>query len=673
MGWAKGKGLGREEQGDLEPIRLKYKNDAEGVGYEVKDDQWVSHREEFNNILSALNGNEIPIEGAEPIPIKSLEVRSKSSKSRVHYHKFTRGKDLSRYSASDMACILGKRANAEINQVKEEIKKKEPIESSNGSVEHLHGVTTIQRGSIQEYFASKMAAVKEKQLGYHANGEQNASLNDSSNVEKRVRINEDLNIVKEFCSKEKILKSNQMTGRIMWMITSKFGYCLLEIKQKINSSLLFLFPEIVEEIGTKKKKKSKIKLEECNDDVPSEPLPIIEEVLDNLETKKKKKKNKGQIEEVIPEPVIEAEPIKIKKSKKRKIGEVNGEPEIIQNGKDDANTQPKKKKSKKQEEEQPVEVIEPKVKKSKKDETLEAVNELVQMKEEPTIKKKKKKNKKNEEPPPTEKYTKMENSFIENEQVDMIQNNVVETEQPPKKKKKKNKKGDDEVPETFRKIEEIEFELKVAEKFNSELADEVGSIQSDVDVRVSKKNKKNKKDVIETLETSVQEDKAIQDAQVSSTKDRSKKRRASDVTEKVVTVNVKEEQQEEQSTKEKKKDKKNIDKKVCSANQLTCEADAKPDDAQKELGDSRIKDMSTILSEGNAETQGGKNFNILENLQLSNGPDRLSQKVNRRLMRAQFDQFVGKYNVVIILKEQFFLNLFSFRIQLTQHNRLWIF
>jgi hypothetical protein len=177
---------------------------------------------------------------------------------------------------------------------------------------------------------------------------------------------------------------------------------------------------------------------------------------------------------------------------------------------------------------------------------------------------------------------------------------------------------------------------------------------------VSKKNKKNKKDVIETLETSVQEDKTIQDAQVNSTKDRSKKKRASDVTDKVVTVNVKEEQQEEQSTKEKKKDKKNIDKKVCSADQLTCEADVKPDDAQKELGDSRIKDMSTILSEGNAETQGGKNFNILENLQLSNGPERLSQKVNRRLMRAQFDQFVGKYNVAIILKEQLFLKKIIF-------------
>jgi Pin2-interacting protein X1 len=256
MGWAKGKGLGREEQGDLEPIRLKYKNDAEGVGYEVKDDQWVSHREEFNNILSALNGNQIPIEEAEPIPIKSLEVRSKSSKSRVHYHKFTRGKDLSRYSASDMACILGKRANAEINQVKEEIKKEEPIESSNGSVEHLHGVTTIQRGSIQEYFASKMAAVKEKQLGYLANGEQNASLNDSTNGEKRVRINEDLNIVKEFCSKEKILKSNQMTGGIMWMITSKFGYCLLEMKKKLIRFCCFRFQKQLKRSETRKRRKS---------------------------------------------------------------------------------------------------------------------------------------------------------------------------------------------------------------------------------------------------------------------------------------------------------------------------------------------------------------------------------------------------------------------------------
>jgi Pin2-interacting protein X1 len=623
MGWAKGKGLGREEQGDLEPIRLKYKNDAEGVGYEAKDDQWVAHREEFNNILVALNGNLTPVDESEPVPIKSLEVRSKSSKTRVHYHKFTRGKDLSRYSASDMACILGKRAVVEVNQ--EEKEPEEPIESSNGSVEHLHGVTTIQRGSIQEYFATKMAAAKEKQLRYLANGndEQNLSLNDSTNGEKRVRINEDLNIVKEFCSKEKILKNE-----------------------------IIVQEEAAEESQIKKKKKKSKKLEEESIDIPSEPLPITEEVLENLETKKKKKKKKDkeQFEEVITEPVIEAEPIKIKKSKKRKIEEVISQSEITQIGEEDPNTQPeskkKKKKSKKQEEpeavEETVEVIEPKVKKSKKNKTLEVAIEVVQNEEEPPSKKKKKKSKKNEEAP-TEKYTKMENSLIENEPTagEIIQNSVAgDSEQPPKKKKKKNKKGDEEAPGTFRKIEEIEFESKLVEEIKSKPSDEVVSIQNEA--RVSKKNKKNKASVEETPETNVKEDEPSQNAQDNSTKDKSKKRRASDATDKVAAVNVKQDDVGAvQSTEEPTKDKKNIDKKVCSADQLPREADKKPDDSQQELDGSRIKDKSTISTEEVIETENGGNLNILQNFNL-NDSVRVSQKINRRLMQAKFDQFVGK-------------------------------
>ncbi len=216
MGWSKGKGLGREEQGDLEPVRLKYKNDAEGVGYKVKDDQWIAHRDEFNAILGELNGADAPTEIPESIPVKSLEVRSKSSKSRVHYHKFTRGKDLSRYSAKDLACILGKRAGDGVKQSEtsenqaEEIEKvgEENEKEETSDVEHSHGVTTIRKGNINEYFASKMAALKGRQwtpMEKTVNDTEEAAEDSSDgHCEKRVRFNEELNVVKEFCSKKKV-------------------------------------------------------------------------------------------------------------------------------------------------------------------------------------------------------------------------------------------------------------------------------------------------------------------------------------------------------------------------------------------------------------------------------------------------------------------------------------
>lgn len=661
MGWAKGKGLGREEQGDLEPIRLKYKNDAEGIGFEVNDDQWVAHREEFNNILEALNGNNSLLNVSDTVPVQSLEDRSKSSKARVHYHKFTRGKDLSRYSAADMACILGKRPKSETEQGMKEVKiKEEPIEeSTNGSVEHKHGVTTIQRGSIQEYFESKMAAAKEKQRQYLANCKQEDSGNEGSSncddhekYERRVRINEDLNVIKEFHSKDKILKT-----------------------EKTDIKDVTVTNEIVDETRPKKRKKeSKTKVEEESECISSEPLPVNGEVMGNPEIKIKKKKKKD-VEKDIPEPVVEAEPVKSKKSKRTKIEETasttteviqNGEENhtqeelkkkkkkakkqeeeviieckpIIQNGEADSTEQErkkKKKKSKKQEEKvteaSSIEVMEPVQKKSKKNKAVEVSVEQVQDAEDvpPPAKKKKNKSKKDEQEV-AEKYTKMNDSCIEVMQTEHINasekmQNVSEQDTEQKTKNKKSKRTG-EVPETFRKMENSfqEIESKLDEK-NQNKTDkiQVESIVNELDIRVSKKNKKNKESAIVVPE---------EDAEVNSPKKKAKKRKACDKIDEIV-INGKEHVGCKLANKV--EETKNIDKKACSADQLTCQADAKLDDSGKEVDQTPKENISTILIEAGV-TQDSK---MLESVQLNNG-SRLSQKLNRKLMRAKFDMFVGK-------------------------------
>ena len=48
--------------------------------------------------------------------MKSLEHRSKQSKARVHYKKFTRSKDLSNATSDDLNCILGHKKRSKLNQ-----------------------------------------------------------------------------------------------------------------------------------------------------------------------------------------------------------------------------------------------------------------------------------------------------------------------------------------------------------------------------------------------------------------------------------------------------------------------------------------------------------------------------------------------------------------------------
>ncbi|XP_013106149.2 PIN2/TERF1-interacting telomerase inhibitor 1 isoform X1 [Stomoxys calcitrans] len=205
MGWSKGKGLGAKEDGAKDFVRVRYKNDSEGLGFEHRDDQWTQHENSFNGLLKSLNGEEdeqmqtsehdddVPRVGfgfqcssteglskakksklKEKISGISLEERSKKSKARVHYKKFTKGKDLSQYSEKDLANIFGKKAVDEtenqtcdlFQQLSAEIGKTEEAASNSKTGqedEKFGGVQTIATGlSVTEYFNMKMAMIKKK-------------------------------------------------------------------------------------------------------------------------------------------------------------------------------------------------------------------------------------------------------------------------------------------------------------------------------------------------------------------------------------------------------------------------------------------------------------------------------------------------------------------------------
>ncbi|XP_005075321.1 PIN2/TERF1-interacting telomerase inhibitor 1 isoform X2 [Mesocricetus auratus] len=160
MGWSKGKGLGAQEQGATEHIKVKVKNNNLGLGAtNNNEDNWIAHQDDFNQLLAALNtchGQETA-DSSDNKEKKSfsLEEKSKTSKSRVHYMKFTKGKDLSSRSETDLDCIFGKRKNKKTAQ-------DDCSTSIADEVDTSMTTTTTSAFTIQEYFAKRMAQLKNK-------------------------------------------------------------------------------------------------------------------------------------------------------------------------------------------------------------------------------------------------------------------------------------------------------------------------------------------------------------------------------------------------------------------------------------------------------------------------------------------------------------------------------
>ncbi|XP_069584485.1 PIN2/TERF1-interacting telomerase inhibitor 1 [Ranitomeya imitator] len=167
MGWSKGKGLGAQEQGSTEHVKVQVKNNTLGLGANRNhEDNWIAHQDDFNQLLAELNDCHRTGSAAssdnENKKSFSLEEKSKSSKKRVHYMKFAKGKDLSCRSDTDLACIFGKREK--VKKSRRERTDSEPEDSESSSPSPTNEVepenTVTSSLSVNEYFAKRMAELK---------------------------------------------------------------------------------------------------------------------------------------------------------------------------------------------------------------------------------------------------------------------------------------------------------------------------------------------------------------------------------------------------------------------------------------------------------------------------------------------------------------------------------
>uniref|UniRef100_A0A8B9KVU0 G-patch domain-containing protein n=1 Tax=Astyanax mexicanus TaxID=7994 RepID=A0A8B9KVU0_ASTMX len=362
MGWSKGKGLGKTGQGATDHIKVKVKNNSLGLGAAVyNEDNWIAHQDDFNQLLADLNNchgqnstEEVTQEQKQGF---SLEEKSKTSRKRVHYMKFTKGKDLSNRSETDLACIFGKRSKKtrdqdeessgpESQEEKEQNSEDDKEQPSNSELE-LNTVTSTL--TMQEYFAQRMAQLKK---GLSASSSPAASSNTQSPSAPSTSIEDSPNTSDVEQSRKKKKKKRKHDRQ--------------EDEEKVEEAEE---PQLKEEVvdteqdpSERKKKKKKRKREAKEEDTTEECTVSTAiddsagDVADQAVNKKKKKnqKNKEDPSQTHTESVnehdstenvmdIEISDKKKKRRQRENLEQLEEQPEVIVEGKKSKKAKKKRK------------------------------------------------------------------------------------------------------------------------------------------------------------------------------------------------------------------------------------------------------------------------------------------------------------------------------------------
>ncbi|KAM4041090.1 PIN2/TERF1-interacting telomerase inhibitor 1 [Anomaloglossus baeobatrachus] len=312
MGWSKGKGLGAQEQGSTEHVKVQVKNNTLGLGATSNhEDNWIAHQDDFNQLLAELNDchgtGSAASSDNENKKSFSLEEKSKSSKKRVHYMKFAKGKDLSCRSDTDLACIFGKRER--VKKSPQEKSDSDPDDSESTSPSPTNEVesenTVTSSLSVNEYFAKRMAELKKSQSKRAEpvtepvepcpeDREDNYSEDTKKKSKKKKRRKNDNDFTEETKEEESPQEENDVDTTDCRERRRK--------KPKSKKENKVLTVEILEDPEEeenpnetlKKKKKKNKKKEVCDERQTEDVNSTPDEDIDAVQPKKKRKKRKQE-------------------------------------------------------------------------------------------------------------------------------------------------------------------------------------------------------------------------------------------------------------------------------------------------------------------------------------------------------------------------------------------
>jgi len=270
MGWTDGKGLGAGEDGLVAPVKAVFKDDSRGLGCTASyDDTWVAHQDDFQSLLNNLNGNDD--EKGNDASNNNLDLSSMSDNSKgqkkIHYGKFTKGKDLSNYKNEDMDAIFG-------------IKKRKVAKGQENAPEVTDAANTkVSKLSMNEYFKQRMAQLKAGKTA--SKSEENSENEETESVTPPEATEDDVAKPKKKEKKSKKSKKKKETS---------------EEDENVET------PEPEEEPKLKKKDKKRKKKKEASEE-PEEVEKVLKDATsENIEAnpeKKSKKKRKRKAEEEI--------------------------------------------------------------------------------------------------------------------------------------------------------------------------------------------------------------------------------------------------------------------------------------------------------------------------------------------------------------------------------------